>query len=142
MNRLKTRKQQRQNDDLPGAHPVERLFPFALRARLLIVGRELLARSRSRLHFILIANDLSENSRSKLLSEYSHYPVVQRYTGEELEALFGIRGAKVIGFRKSDLAQALYAGLKKDRINSPHSESPGSDEPHSRDGVKRQKSPI
>lgn len=132
MNRSKTRKQQRENDQQPGVRPVERLFPFALRARLLIVGRELLARSRSNLHFILITDDLSENSRSKLLSEYSHYPVVQHYTGEELETLFGIKGAKVVGFKKSDLAQALYAGLKTYRINSPRS-----GEPHLDDGVKR-----
>jgi hypothetical protein len=47
------------------AKPVERLFPFALRARILIVGREALLRSKSRLHFILITHDLSENSRKK-----------------------------------------------------------------------------
>ena len=34
--------------------PVERLFPFVLRSRILIVGRDTLARSKSRLQFIMI----------------------------------------------------------------------------------------
>ena len=36
------------------AKPVERLFPFVLRARILLVGRETLLRSKSKLHFVLI----------------------------------------------------------------------------------------
>src|SRR5690242_1010944 len=34
--------------------PVERLFPFVLRSRNLIVGRDTLSRSKSKLHFVLI----------------------------------------------------------------------------------------
>ena len=99
--------------------PVERLFSFVLRSRILIVGRDRLARSKSKLHFVLITRDLSETSRAKILSDFAHYPVVQRYTAEELEKLLGIKGAKVIGFEKSDLAQSLYAELKEHRINKP-----------------------
>jgi hypothetical protein len=97
--------------------PVERLFSFVLRSRILIVGRDTLARSKSRLHFVLITRDLSENSRAEILSDFAHYPVVQHYTAEELEKFFGIKGAKVIGFEKSGLAQSLYAELKEHRIN-------------------------
>ena len=99
--------------------PVERLFSFVLRSRILIVGRDTLARSKSRLHFVLITTDISENSRAEILSNYAHYPVVQHYTAEELEKFFDIRGAKVVGFEKSGLAQSLYAELKGHRINSP-----------------------
>jgi hypothetical protein len=101
------------------AKPVERLFSFVLRSRILIVGRDTLARSKSRLHFVLITRDLSETSRAEILSNYAHYPVVQHYTQEELEKFFGIKGTKVIGFEKSGLAQSIYAGLKQHRINSP-----------------------
>jgi hypothetical protein len=101
------------------AQPVERLFSFVLRSRILIVGRDTLARSKSRLHFVLITRDLSEKSRAEILSDFAHYPVVQHYTMEELEKFFGIKGAKVIGFKKSGLAQSLYAELKAHRINSP-----------------------
>ena len=59
--------------------PVERLFAFVRRAGILIVGRETLARSKSRLHFVLIAKNLSENSRREILAQYAHYPIVQRY---------------------------------------------------------------
>jgi hypothetical protein len=104
----------------PGAKkPVERLFPFVLRSRNLIVGRDNLARSKSRLHFVLISSDLSEASRAQILQDFSHYPVVQRYTSEELEQHFGIKGAKVVGFQKSGLAQSLYAEMKEYRINRP-----------------------
>jgi len=99
--------------------PVERLFSFVLRARILIVGRETLARSKSRLHFVLITRDLSDTSRTEILSDYAHYPVVQHYTTEELEKFFGLKGTKVIGFEKSGLAKSLYAELKEYRINRP-----------------------
>jgi hypothetical protein len=105
------------------ARPVERLFSFVLRSRILIVGRDKLARSKSRLHFVLITRDISENSRAEILSNFAHYPVVQHYTAEEIEKFFDIRGAKVIGFEKSGLAQSIYAELKEHRINRPVSSS-------------------
>ncbi len=66
--------------------PVERLFPFVLRARILLIGRETLSRSKSRLHFVLITEDLSENSYAEVVSEFSHYPtVLRRYSTGDLE---------------------------------------------------------
>jgi hypothetical protein len=104
----------------PGAaKPVERLFPFVLRSRNLLIGRDTLRRNKSRLHFVLITHDLSEQSRAEVLSDFSHYPVVQLYTSAELEQHFGVKGAKVIGFQKSGLAQSLYAELKQHRLNKP-----------------------
>lgn len=101
------------------AKPIERLFPFVMRARILLVGRETLRRSKSRLHFILITTDLSEQSRKQVLSDFSHYPVVERYTSAELEQFFGLRGTKVLGFAKSGLAQSVYAEMKAQRVNKP-----------------------
>src|SRR5262252_6629972 len=101
------------------AKPVERLFPFVLRARILLVGRETLLRSKSNLHFVLITEDLSEQSRKEILSEFAHYPVVQHYTSAKLEQFFGLQGTKVLGFAKSGLAQSIYAEMKDHRINKP-----------------------
>lgn len=101
------------------AKPVERLLPFVLRARILIVGRETLLRSKSRLHFVLITTDLSEQGRKAVLSDFAHYPVVQRYTTAELEHFFGLKETKVVGFAKSGLAQSIYAELKEHRLNKP-----------------------
>jgi len=98
---------------------VELLFPFVLRSRILLVGRSTLARSKSNLHFVLITRDISQNSREEILSDFRHYPVIQCYTEKELEEFFGVRGVKAIGFKKSGLAQSIYAGLKKHRINQP-----------------------
>ena len=99
--------------------PVERLFPFVMRSRALLVGRDTLRRSKSRLHFVLITLDISEQSRAEVLSDFAHYPVVQLYTSAELEQYFGVKGAKVIGFQKSGLAQSVYAELKQHRLNKP-----------------------
>ena len=101
------------------AKPVERLFPFVMRARNLLVGRDTLRRSKSKLHFVLITHDLSEQSRVEVLADFAHYPVVQHYTSEELEGFFGLKGTKVIGFEKSGLAQSVYAELKEHRLNKP-----------------------
>lgn len=97
----------------------ERLFPFVVRSKKLIVGRESLERSRRRLHSVLITTDLSENSRQEVLREFADYPVIQKYTSSELEEYFGVRNAKVVGFEKSSLAQSIYAELKEFRLNSP-----------------------
>jgi hypothetical protein len=101
------------------AKPVERLFPFVLRSRNLLVGRDTLRRSKSRLHFVLITHDLSEPSRAEVLADFAHYPVVQHYTAADLERFFGLKGTKVIGFEKSGLAQSVYAELKQHRLNKP-----------------------
>jgi hypothetical protein len=101
------------------AKPVERLFPFVLRSRILLVGRDTLRRSKSRLHFVLITRDISERGRAEVLSDFAHYPVVQHYASAELEQFFGVKGTKVIGFQKSGLAQSIYAGLKQHRLNKP-----------------------
>ena len=103
--------------DQDQAKPVERLFPFVLRARILLVGRETLQRSKSKLHFVLITDDLSEQSRKEILSEFAHYPIVQRYTSAQLEQFFRLQGAKVLGFAKSGLAQSIYGEMKEHRIN-------------------------
>jgi hypothetical protein len=110
----------------PGpAKPVERLFPFVMRSRNLLVGRDTLRRSKSRLHFVLITHDISEQSRAEVLADFAHYPVVQHYTSEELEQFFGLKGTKVIGFGKSGLAQSIYAQLKEYRLNKPVKPSAG-----------------
>jgi hypothetical protein len=110
--------------DRPGeGKSVERLFPFVLRTRILLIGRDTLARSKGRLHFVLITTDISENSRAQILKDFAHYPVVQHYTESDLEKFFRINGAKVVGFAKSGLAQSIYAELKEHRINQPMTKS-------------------
>ncbi|HWD93413.1 MAG TPA: hypothetical protein VG938_13810 [Verrucomicrobiae bacterium] len=101
------------------AKSVERLFPFVMKSRALMIGRDTLRRSKSKLHFVLITTDISEGSRGEILSDFSHYPVVQKYSSAELDTFFGVKGAKVVGFAKSGLAQSIYAEMKEFRINRP-----------------------
>lgn len=104
---------------------VERLFPFVLRTRSLLVGRDTLGRSKGKLHFVLITTDISENSRETILHDFAPYPIVEHYTEADLEKFFRVRGAKAIGFAKSTLSQSIYSELKEFRINKPpQSESP------------------
>lgn len=105
------------NEKSAKSKPVERLFPFVLRSRILIVGQDALWRSRHRLHFVLITRDLSDNSREEILSGFAPYPIVQHFSSADLEKSFGIKGAKVVGFQKSGLAQSIYAELREHRIN-------------------------
>jgi ribosomal protein L7Ae-like RNA K-turn-binding protein len=98
---------------------VERLFPFVLRAGILLIGREKLRHNKGKLHFVLITEDIAENVRAEILLDFKYYPVVQHYTAADLEKYFGIKGAKAIGFAKSGLAQSIYAELKAHRINQP-----------------------
>ncbi len=99
--------------------PVERLFPFVLRAGILMIGRDTLGRNKGKLHFVLITEDISEAVRDEILVDFKHYPVVQHYGPADLEKFFGVKGAKTLGFTKSGLAQSIYAELKEHRINQP-----------------------
>ena len=98
---------------------VEKMFPFVLIGKYLVVGREALRNNKGRLHFVLIATDIIEAHREEVLRDLRHYPIVQHYTAAELEIFFQCKGAKAIGFTKSGLAQSIYAGLKQFRINKP-----------------------
>ncbi len=98
---------------------VERLFPFVVKTRGLLVGRDTLRANKSKLHFVLITTDISEASREEVLKDFSHYPVVQHFTAADFEKFFAVKGAKAIGFTKSGLAQSIYAELKSFRLNKP-----------------------
>ena len=112
------------------ARPVERLFPFVLRAGILLIGREKLRHNKGKLHFVLITEDIAESVRAEILLDFKYYPVVQHYMAADLEKFFGIKGAKAIGFAKSGLAQSIYAELKAYRINQPlHPSKPSAPPP-------------
>jgi ribosomal protein L7Ae-like RNA K-turn-binding protein len=98
---------------------VARLFPFVLKTRGLLVGREALHANKGHLHFVLIAEDIAEASKAEVLKDFAYYPVVQHFTAEDLAKFFNVKGAKAVGFTKSGLAQSIYAELKSYRINQP-----------------------
>jgi len=101
------------------AKNVERLFPFVVKTRGLLVGRDTMRANKSKLHFVLITTDIAEASREEVLKDFSYYPVVQHFTGADFEKFFAVKGAKAIGFTKSGLAQSIYAELKSFRLNKP-----------------------
>ena len=89
-----------------------------------------MARNKGKLHFVLITTDLSEGSREDILKSFAHYPVIEHYASADLEKHFAVKGAKVIGFKKSNLAQSIYAELKEYRINVPMHPAPQPKEEH------------
>jgi hypothetical protein len=106
------------NDPTP-VRSVERLFPFVLRAKILLIGREKLRHNKGKLHFVLVTEDIADSVRAEILLDFKYYPVVQHFAAADLEKFFGIKGAKAVGFAKSGLAQSIYAELKAHRINQP-----------------------
>ncbi|MCS1408894.1 MAG: hypothetical protein M2R45_02072 [Verrucomicrobia subdivision 3 bacterium] len=117
----------------PTPSNVERLFPFVIRARILIVGQHVILRSKSQLQFVLITKDISERRRSETLRKLKHYPIVQCFRSTDIEKHFDLKGVKLLGFRKSSLSKSLYAELKEHRINEP----PGPPPPKSNDTSTR-----
>ena len=71
-------------------HPVERMFPFVLKTRALLVGRDTLRANKGKLHFVLITTDIAEASREEVLKDFSHYPVVQYFSAAEFEKFFNV----------------------------------------------------
>lgn len=114
----------------PAPQSVERLFPFVLKTKALLVGRDTLRANKGKLHFVLITTDIAESSREEVLRDFTHYPVVQHFTGADFETFFNVKGAKAVGFAKSGLAQSIYAELKPFRINQPlHPSKPSGSPP-------------
>lgn len=98
-------------------HHVTRLFPFVLKTRALIIGRESLRANLGKLHFVLVTDDIAEEHRAEVLKDFSHYPVVQHFSSADLERFLNVKGARAVGFVKSDLAKSIYAELKEFRLN-------------------------
>src|ERR1017187_2660613 len=112
------------------AHSVERLFPFVLKTRALLVGRDALRANKGKLHFVLITTDIAEASREEVLKDFTHYPVVQHFTAADFEKFFAVKGGKAVGFIKSGPSQSIYAELKAYRINQPlHPSKPSGSPP-------------
>lgn len=124
------------------ARSVERLFPFVLRAGILLIGREKLRHNKGKLHFVLITEDIAENVREEILLDFKHYPVVQYFVAADLEKFFGIKGAKAIGFAKSGLAQSIYAELKAYRINRSVEPRKPSELPPTKSGAPNPRDPA
>ena len=93
----------------------EKLFPFVLKSRGFILGRDSLLRNRKKLEFILITTDLSQGSRSEIMGGFSGIPILEAFTSIEVEKFFGFRGTKVVGFRKSQLSKAILQSMEKER---------------------------
>ncbi|MCB9756756.1 MAG: hypothetical protein H6713_43110, partial [Myxococcales bacterium] len=109
------------NSQDPAASPksVERLYPFARRARVVVSGRAALRANLRRLHFVLIAEGMSEVGRASVEEEFGHVPVVQKHAADELGELLGCPGARVVGFLKSEIARSIYRELKAHRVAAP-----------------------
>ena len=98
---------------------VRRLFPFAKRSAITIVGRQKMYHGQNRIAFVLVATDISDNSMQELKKNMARTPLVQRFSSDEFKMHFDRDNAKMIAFKKSDLASSILAELKAYRIDNP-----------------------
>ncbi len=93
--------------------PVTRLFPFAINAGILVVGREKLARMSGKLCFIMLATDISEGSENamRLHHRLKEIPFIKRYSSQQIEAFFGLTGVKIVGFVQNPLSKSILQEL-------------------------------
>lgn len=118
---------------------VTRLYPFALRSRVVVTGRPALRANRRNLHFLIVTEDITAEGRDAAITEFSHVPVVQLHRAEETAALFGRADVRVIGFLRSAISQSIYAELKPHRIATPSVRLKGRGRGKSRDKGKGKK---
>lgn len=101
---------------------VERLYPFALRTKIQVVGISPVLRLQKHLQLLFLASDLSEHSKGKMSSVLSRVPIVTHYDSAALSHLFGVSGLKVLGLKKTPLAVSILKELKgQGRVIYPNS---------------------
>ena len=110
-----------------GQSRLDKLAPFARRARCYENGREKLHQHRKKLAFILVTEDLAKNSLDEVLRTFS-CPVYQALTAEEIRQRFDMENTKILGFRKTPLALQMEQCFAGCRIN-PETETEAKTEP-------------
>jgi hypothetical protein len=90
---------------------VARLFPFARRTNIVVVGRKKMMHLRGGIEFVLVSTDISANSIKEIRKNLPGTPVAQRYSSEEFLQYFDKENTKMIGFRRSDLASSILSEL-------------------------------
>ena len=95
-----------------------RVAPFALRARAVSTGREKLLQHRNQLAFLIVTEDLSDNSRREVLRDFP-CPIYQALTTEQVETLFQFHNTKLLGFARSALSAQIQKLLKGHRLVAP-----------------------
>lgn len=95
---------------------MEKLSPFLLRSRALEVGRDRLLQVRNKLLFVLVTEDIADNSLKKVLQQFN-CPVFQCFLPKDIAHLFRYHGTKLVGFRRSDLCNKIMEMLEPYRLS-------------------------
>ena len=90
-------------------------LPFAKRSAITIVGRHKMYHDQKCIAFVLVATD---NSMRELKKNMAKTPLVQKLSSDELKMNFNRDTAKMIAFKKSDLASSILGELKSYRIDN------------------------
>ena len=88
-----------------------KIAPFMRKAGMVVVGRERLFQLRNKLAYILITDDISENTRQMVLETF-RCPVYQCLNSDDIEKLFNYKGTKLLGFRRSPMSNSALADLR------------------------------
>ncbi len=98
-------------EDEARREPLRRLAPFVQRSGVAETGRQRLLQHRNKLAFVLVTRDLSPNSLKETLREFP-CPVYQAFQSEDMEAFWGFKGTKLVGFRRGSLAVSVQRILQ------------------------------
>ncbi len=108
---------------------LKKLAPFVVRAGLAETGRQRLLQHRNKLAFVLITEDISENSREETLKEFP-CPIYQALTMTDMAEFFHLQGTKVVGFRRNVLSSQIQRCFQGCQIKAePVTESPMPEKP-------------
>lgn len=101
--------------DEASLYQLRKLAPFAVRAGIAETGRQKLLQHRNKLAYILITEDISENSREEVLRDFA-CPVYQALTMDSITELFAFKGTKIVGFRRNVLSSQIQRLLHDHHI--------------------------
>ena len=81
---------------------------LAYRAKKLVLGEEVLNQI-SNVKLIIIANDISENSRERFLKKCNFYNIeyIDRFTSSEISNALGKNNVKVVGITDEGFKESL-----------------------------------
>ncbi len=94
------------------------LSPFIRRAGIIVTGREKLIQRSNQLAFAVMTADLSDASRREALRDLKCKVFELPLNSDDIEKLYGVSGAKLLGFKKNKLADSILKFIKPYQISA------------------------
>ena len=94
------------------------LIGFALKSGKFVIGLEAIRKelNKQRISFILVNNEISDNTENKLykMSRNKNVPVLKTSSSTNWREIWGMENAKILGILKGDLGSNILKILKRE----------------------------